>query len=112
VWRKAHWLTLHIYRETRAFPREEGFGITAQIRKAVASIPTNIAEGCGRSGDREFSRFMVIAAGSASETEYLLLLANNLRYLDEDAYEKLNAGANEVKRMLNRFIQSLAPSVS
>ena len=110
VWEKAHCLTLSIYRQTRAFPTEERFGVVAQIRRAVASIPTNIAEGCGRKGDREFSRFLVIAAGSASETEYLLFLARDLGYIKEDKYEELNQAVNEIKRILNRFIQTLLPN--
>ena len=110
VWEKAHCLTLNIYQQTRAFPGEERFGVTAQVRRAVASIPTNIAEGCGRKSDREFARFMVIAAGSASETEYLLFLAKDLGYLKEDDYGELNEAVNEIKRILNRFIQALLPN--
>jgi len=107
VWDKAHRLALDVYQETRRFPSTERYGITAQVREAVASIPTNIAEGCGREGDREVARFMIIAAGSASETEYLLYLAKDLGYLKGDAYEELNDGINEIKRMLNGFIQFL-----
>jgi four helix bundle protein len=108
VWEKAHFLTLDIYHATYTFPREERFGITAQVRRAVTSIPTNIAEGCGRNGDRELARFMAIAAGSASETEYLLLLAKDLGYLKEDTHSVLDETVNEVKRMLNRFIRTLS----
>jgi len=107
VWEKAHRLALDVYRKTGTFPRDERFGITAQLRRAVVSIPTNIAEGCGRNGDRELARFMVIAAGSASETQYLLFIAKNLGYFKEDDYIQLNEGVIEIKRMLNGFVQFL-----
>ena len=67
VWQKAHQLTLAVYRVTAAFPREELYGVTSQLRHACSSIAANLAEGCGRSGDAEFARFCSIAMGSASE---------------------------------------------
>ena len=69
VWEKAHRVTLQVYRATRTFPADERYGLTAQLRRSAASIPANIAEGCGRDGERELARFISIAAGSASETE-------------------------------------------
>ena len=100
VWQKAHRLALDGYRLTAGFPREERFGLTAQLRKSAASVPTNIAEGCGRFGDREFARFVSIASGSATETEYHLLLAHDLGYLADDPYAASDAQVNEVKKML------------
>ncbi len=82
-------------------------GLTAQLRRAAASIPTNIAEGCGREGERELARFMSIAAGSASEAEYQLLLACDLRYVWDESYRELYSQVNDVKMMLNSFIQKL-----
>jgi four helix bundle protein len=107
VWEKSHQLALDIYCMTRQFPQDERFGLTSQIRRAAASIPTNIAEGCGRDGDRELARFMSIAAGSASEVEYQLLLANDLDYIQDELFKKLEMLVNEVKRMLNGFIEKL-----
>ena len=107
VWEKAHYLTLLAYKTTRGFPPDERFGLTVQLRRAVASIPTNIAEGCGRDSERELSRFMIIAAGSASEVEYQLLLAYELNYIPDDMYGELNQQVNDVKKMLNSFIQKL-----
>lgn len=98
-------MTLAIYKATRVFPKEELYGLTSQIRRAGASIPTNIAEGCGRDGDRELSRFLQIAMGSASEVEYHLLLAYNLGFLKEHDYEQLNSEVIEVKRMLTALIK-------
>jgi len=100
VWQKAHALTLETYLATRPFPKDERFGLTAQIRRSVASIPTNIAEGFGRTGDRERGRFLDIAIGSANEVEYQLLLSNELQYLETTVYEELNERVIEVRKML------------
>ena len=107
VWEKAHHLTLQVYKITNFFPSDERFGLTGQLRRAAASVSTNIAEGCGRESERELARFMSIAAGSASEVEYQLLLAYDLNYLQDETYRELNQQVNEVKRMLNSFIQKL-----
>lgn len=107
AWGKAHELTLRIYNATKSFPKDELFGLTSQLRRAGASIPANIAEGCGRNGDAELARFLSIAAGSASEVEYHLLLAHDLNYLSHAEYEQLNEEINELKRMLTAFIQKL-----
>ena len=107
VWQHAHQLALDAYRATQDFPREERYGLTDQIRRASVSIPSNIAEGCGREGDAELRRFLYIAMGSASEVEYQLLLARDLGYLEEDAHASLEAALLSTKRMLNSFIQKL-----
>jgi four helix bundle protein len=107
VWEKAHKLMLMVYRATEGFPKEEIYGLTTQMRRASASVPTNIAEGCGRGGDAEMARFFQIAMGSASELEYQLLLSHDLGLLEVPAYERLNNDLVEVKRMLNTFIQKL-----
>jgi four helix bundle protein len=73
----------------------------SQLRRAAASISTNLAEACGRGGDRDFARFVQIALGSASETEYLLLLAKDLEYLSEKDQIDLTANVREVKKMLS-----------
>src|SRR5438093_3248069 len=89
VWEKAHQLTLSIYQVTAAFPSEETYGLTSQMRRAASSIPSNIAEGCGRQGDAELSRFCTIARGSASELEYQILLSRDLKLTPSDDYERL-----------------------
>src|SRR5208283_1225912 len=86
VWSKAHELTLVIYGATRTFPRDEIYGLTSQVRRSAASIAANIAECCGRRSDGVFGRFLQIARGSASETEYHLSLARDLRLLSESDY--------------------------
>jgi four helix bundle protein len=107
VWEKAHNFTLQVYRLTRNFPSDERFGLTAQLRRAAASVPTNIAEGCGRDSERELARFMSIAAGSASEVEYQLILACDLNYIQDETYGELHQQVNELKKMLNSFIKKL-----
>ena len=104
VWEKSHDLTLRIYELTSQFPREEVYGLTSQIRRACASIPTNIAEGCGRDSSPDFARFLQIAMGSASETEYLVLLARDLKYLNANQYVVLIDVVVRVKKMLTSFI--------
>jgi four helix bundle protein len=107
VWEKAHTLTLAVYQTTTRFPREELYGLTSQIRRCCASIPANIAEGCGRGGTAEFAHFLQVALGSASELDYHLLLARDLHLLDEAKYGALATETSEVKRMLTTFIQKL-----
>ena len=82
IWQLSHSLTLEVYKTTSNFPKEEVYGLTSQIRRALASVPTNISEGCGRNSDKEFNQFLNIALGSANETEYLLILSRDLKYID------------------------------
>jgi four helix bundle protein len=107
VWEKGHELTLSIYKATVGFPTEERYGLTSQIRRSSMSIPANIAEGCGRGSDAELARFLHIAAGSASELEYHLLLANQLDLLGAPDHKRLTKKVTEVKRMLTSFIKKL-----
>lgn len=107
VWQKAHALTLDVYRSTRGFPNDERFGLTSQLRRSCASVPANLAEGCARASDVDFARFVNNAAGSASETDYHLLLARDLEHLPETIYVPLLEQVSEVKRMLNSFERTL-----
>src|SRR5437868_1731497 len=99
VWQKAHELTLAVYQVTAKFPREELYGLTMQMRRAGASIPANLAEGCGRNGDAELSRFCWIAMGSASELQYFLLLARDLQLIPGADYDRLAEKTTEVKQI-------------
>lgn len=107
VWEKSHELTLRIYNITSGFPREEIYGLTSQLRRACASIPTNIAEGCGRDSSAEFKRFLHIAMGSASETEYLILLTHELKYPNLNEYTELTNTIVSVKKMLTSLLKKL-----
>ena len=108
IWKRSHSFTLKVYEMTKNFfPKEELFVLTSQLRRSAASIPTNIAEGCGRKTNTELARFLQISLGSASEAEYLLLLAKDLQYINEDVFNKYNIEVIEIKKMLNAFIQHL-----
>jgi len=107
VWDKAHKLTLEAYKITQAFPREELYGLTSQIRRSNASIGANIAEGCGRRGNGDFHRFLQNAMGSASELEYHILLAHDLGILPQPKFKDLNTNIVEVKRMLSALIRKV-----
>jgi four helix bundle protein len=107
VWGKAHALTLALYTKTRSFPKDEMYGLTAQIRRAAASIGANIAEGCGRGSDRDFAKFLQIAFGSASELQYHVLLATDLELISRSDHQQLDQSTSEVKRMLTAFIHRL-----
>jgi four helix bundle protein len=107
VLNEAHQLTLAIYRATSRFPRQELYGLTSQMRRCSVSIGANIAEGCGKRGNNEFQRFLVIASGSASELDYELLLANGLEYLDQQAYCSLHEDLSRLRRMLTSLLQKV-----
>lgn len=111
VWEKVHALTLKIYKATEKFPKQELYALTSQIQRAAVSVPTNIAEGCGKDSDAELKRYFLIAMGSASELEYLLILAHDLGYFSDDTYQPIQVELVEVRRMLNGFIQRLKASV-
>ena len=107
VWQKAHQLTLAVYEIAAAFPRDELYGLTSQLRRCSASIPANLAEGCGRSGEAELGRFCSIAMGPASELEYHLLLASDLKLIKPQDHAELTQRTTEVKRMLTMLIRKL-----
>lgn len=107
VWEKAHSVTLKVYAITKQFPKEEIFGLTSQLRRSAASIPTNIAEGCGRGTRKELSQFLQVAMGSASEMEYLLILAKELNYLGEKVYDQCKQDIIEIRKMLSSLILTL-----
>ena len=98
VWEKAHELTLLIYKISKKFPKEEMFSLSSQIRRASSSIPTNIAEGCGRGTDKDFARFVQISMGSASELEYLILLSFDLKYIANDNFKVLIDETIDIKK--------------
>ncbi len=107
VWEKSHQLALSVYRATARFPKDELYGLTSQIRRAGASVPANIAEGCGSDSTPELGRFLVIAMRSASELEYHLLLARDLGLVNGSSYSGLAHDAIEVKRMLASYIRRI-----
>jgi four helix bundle protein len=107
VWQKAHPLTLAVYEITATFPNQERYGLTSQLRRSCSSIAANLAEGCGRNGAADFARFCSIAMGSASELEYHLLLARDLKLIRPNDHEELSERTTELKRMLTALLQKL-----
>ncbi len=104
VWQKSHELTLAVYRASERFPKAEVYEMTSQMRRSSSSIPTNIAEGCGRSSNADFVRFLHVALGSINELSYQLLLCRDLGFLDAEIYEGLAADAIGIQRMLGALI--------
>ena len=107
VWKQAHLIVLDVYRLTSSYPKEELYGLVSQTRRAAASVPTNIAEGCGRGSDADFGRFLQIALGSATELDYHLLLACDLGYIDQTTLTSLSSNLDRVRKMLNAFLKRL-----
>ena len=107
VWQKAMTLAEECYRTTRAFPKDELFGMTSQIRRAAASIPANIAEGQGRQSTKEFLRFLSISRGSLKELETHLILCQLVGLLSDEQLESLLNLTDEISRMLSGLRKSL-----
>ncbi len=107
IWQRSHQFVLEIYFITKSFPKDELFGLTSQMRRSAASIPTNIAEGFGRNSDAEINRFLVISQGSAAELEYQIILSKDLNYISTETFDKLNLEITEIRKMLNSFAQKV-----
>ena len=104
VWQLSHKLTLDIYQITANYPKYELFALVSQMRRSSSSIPTNIAEGCGRRTDDDFAHFLQMAFGSANEIEYQILLSADLNYIRREKEMELNRQIEEIKRMLSALI--------
>ena len=100
VWRRAHELTLEIYKLTRDFPPDERFALTQQMRRSTVSIPANIVEGFKRRSDKEYAHFLNIAEASLEETKYFLILAKDLEYMKTDKYNELMRLSEETGKMI------------
>ena len=111
VWKKSIELAEMVYRVSAQFPPEEKFGLTNQIRRAVVSVPANIAEGAERNATKEFLQFLGIASGSLAETETFLILAERLGMAAKEQTSPLQAQAADVGRMLNGLKRSLRSKI-
>jgi four helix bundle protein len=107
VWKRAHKMTLELYRATRSFPKDELYGLTSQIRQASASIGANLAEGCGRGSDSDFARFAQMAMSSACEVEYHLIMARDLEFITTKESEHFLFEVRGIKRMLTALLETL-----
>lgn len=102
VWQKSIELVTEAYIRSQKFPKEEVYGLTSQFRRSAISIPSNIAEGCGRNTDKNFSNFLSIALGSAFEFETQLIICKNLKFIDKNDFQQLE---NEVQHIQNMIIK-------
>jgi four helix bundle protein len=110
VWQNAMEIVVCVYHETQSFPKDELYGLTSQMRRAAVSIPSNIAEGKGRSTDRDRALFFCHARGSLLELETQILIAHRLKYLTPPCAEALVKASTDLGRMLNALIQSIRSS--
>lgn len=111
VWQKSMALATDIYRVTKQFPRGEIYGLTNQVRRAVVSVPSNIAEGKGRLSKREFVQFLARARGSLQEVETQVEISSVLEYLDKEAFVRLSTQCREVGRLLNGLMRSMRAQI-
>jgi len=107
IWKRSIDLVNHIYGITHLFPREELYGLTSQIRRSVISIPSNIAEGFARVYNKEYRQFLYIAIGSCAELETQVIIANNLKYLDEANYNKISSEIEVICKMITNLIKRI-----
>ena len=107
VWQRAHELVLQVYKFTEKFPKHEMFGLTSQLRRAILSVPANVAEGYAAGGKGQFGRYLDIAQGSLAEVEYYLILAQDLTYITSAQYEQAESLRAETGFLLHRLIESL-----
>ncbi len=109
-WQRSHQLTLRIYQITKEFPKEELYGLVSQIRRSSSSVPTNIAEGCGRNSLPELKRFLIISSGSASELHYQLMLSRDLNYISDLLFKELEDDLIQIKKMIYAYSVKLSSS--
>jgi four helix bundle protein len=101
VWKRSHAAVLEVYRATVQFPTDERFGLTSQLRRAMLSVPTNIAEGSKRVSRQDYGRFLNVAEGSLAEAEYLLMVSADLGYMERQTTRKLIDELTEIAKMLS-----------
>ncbi|MDR1557239.1 MAG: four helix bundle protein [Tannerellaceae bacterium] len=107
VWQKGIELVKEVYHVTQSYPQEELWGLTSQIRRCVVSIPSNIAEGCGRHSDKELIRFLYIALGSAAELETQLIISRELSFLSPDKFDNISSLNSEIIRMVTALLKQV-----
>jgi four helix bundle protein len=107
IWNEGMSLAKKVYEATAVFPNNEKFGLTSQINRSVVSIPSNIAEGAGRSSDKEFVHFLSIALGSAFELETQVILANTFGFIPDQQFKGIAEQLVKVQKMINGFRTSI-----
>jgi four helix bundle protein len=112
AWQKSHALALRMYAKTAMFPKAELFGLTSQMRRTAVSIPANIAEGCYRGGQRALAQSLRVAMGSAGESEYYIILACDLKLLDDSDRRTLMAEISDVKAVITGLLKTVQASIA
>ena len=112
VWQQSIEMVTSIYLMTKAFPKDELFGLVSQMRRAAVSVPSNIAEGYARGSDKEKLHFLRISSGSMSEIETQLLLSLNLGYVSQEAFDELSEKVTSLWKQLNALVSSLKKRLS
>lgn len=107
VWQEAVTLCKQVFVITKQFPDEEKYGLKSQIRRCCVSIPSNIAEGCGRESSKEFNQFLSIAVGSCFELETQLILAVDFEYISTSQFQEITEKLQKIQKMLNKLKQSI-----
>ncbi len=110
VWQKSMLMVISIYKETQLFPKEEVYGLTAQIRRSAVSVPSNIAEGYGRNHSGDYIRFLQISSGSLYEFQTQLEICIQLGYLNKEKFEDINSLSIEIEKMLSSLISKVRDS--
>ncbi len=106
IWQKGMQLVKEIYKLTRSFPKSEDYNLSSQMKRASISIPSNIAEGFGRSTKKDFQRFLYIALGSIFELQTQIIISYEQDYINQQQYDSINELSKEVERMLCSFMDS------
>ncbi len=107
IWNNGIDFVVEIYEQTQRWPDSEKFGLISQIRRAAVSIPSNFAEGCSRSSEKEFSRFLEVSLGSAFEVKTQLIIANRLKFLTPESYHKFVSGLDLISKQINALRNKL-----
>ncbi|HGY55478.1 MAG TPA: four helix bundle protein [Caldithrix abyssi] len=107
IWQKSMALVSEVYKLTKSFPNEEMFGLSAQLRKASVSVPSNIAEGYGRNSTKDYVRFLHIAIGSLYEIQTQIEIAFELKYLPSEDFTRLDKLMKEIERMISSLLRKL-----
>ena len=110
VWQKGIQLAVDMYKQTENFPNDEKFGLTSQMRRAAVSIPSNIAEGCGRKTDRDLSNFLSHSLGSQYELETQLIISKEVQLIADMEFDKLTSELNEIQKMTKTLIDKFSKS--
>ena len=105
AWKQSMNLVVEIYNETKKFPKEEIFGLSQQMRRSAVSIPSNIAEGCSRKGEKETVQFLFMAKGSLAELETQVIISNHVGYISDTLTKEINDKIDELKRILSGLIK-------